>query len=105
MIQLFEDYFLDADPNNFKLVRKRQVREDKRKDENKDKDVFTVIGYYQSLDGLYKRLVRECEKDVIMSENVRTLADFISRMSGIVGCLEEATKKFETIPPLKRDED
>ena len=102
MIQLYEDYYLDSDSYNFRLVKKRKPKEDKRKEENKDKDALTIIGYFQSLDNLYERLIRECEKEAIADENVKTLKDFVMSMSGVLGMMAGAIKQFESIPPVKR---
>lgn len=103
MVHLFKEYYLDADANNFRLVKRREVDISKRKEENKNKETYVIIGFYQSIGGLYNRLVRECEKDIIMDENVKTVADFIARMSGLVGNLEGTLKVLETIPPIKRN--
>ena len=85
-----------------RLVKKRKPDAKKRKEENKDKDAFETVGYYQSLDNLYERLIRECERDSIKDENVKTLKDFVMSMSGLMGMLSGTVKLFETIPPVKR---
>lgn len=97
MIQIYEDYYLDADTQQFILTKKRVSKPSEKNNVEGGKVYFTAIGYYQRIEGIFDRVVRECEKDCIMSESVVTFKDLIDRMSGIVGTLSGLIHEFETV--------
>lgn len=97
MIHIFGDYYLTADNNNFILTKKCVSTPNQKNDFQGGKVRYENIGYYQRMSAIYDRIVRECEKDIIMYEEVETLRDFIDKMSGVIGMLEGTIREFERV--------
>lgn len=76
MVQVYKDYYIDADPLQYTLER-RKVTET---GDNKGKEYFIVIGYYTRLDYLFNRLLEQVGRDAIMDENTKTLKDVLMLM-------------------------
>ena len=92
MIQLYKDYYLDADANCFMLKQKKVLVNQKTKEEY---DNFTTLGYYSSLAGLYRGFIREAEREAIMDGEVQTFADFIEKMHDVFSTLHNNIMALE----------
>lgn len=104
MINLYKDYYIDADENNF-VLKKKVFGKTKTGEE---RETFRPEGYFASMSGLYAFFVREVEKEVISSESVTTIHDFIEKMNDVIEELKYFTKRLEDIEALKQagyDED
>lgn len=104
MINLYKDYYIDADENNF-VLKKKIFGKTKTGEE---RETFRPEGYFASMSGLYAFFVREVEKEVISSESVTTIHDFIEKMNDVIEELKYFTKRLEDIEALKQadyDED
>lgn len=86
MVQVYKDYYIDADPLQYTLERKK-VRES---GENAGSDYFIVIGYFTRLDFLFNRLLEQVGRDAIMDENTKTVKDVLMLM-------KEATDYIKSI--------
>lgn len=94
MINLYGDYFIDADENNF-MLRKKILS--KKKDSDEVTERFVPVGYFSSIDRAYAFFVREIEKDIIMDENTTCLRDFITKMNEIISHLTFTIKEYEEL--------
>lgn len=105
MINIYNNYYICADDNSFMLKRKIV---NKKKDTGEEYDSFKTLGYFTSLHGVYSYFVREVEKDILSSEDVTTIHDFIEKMNDVIEELKYFTKRLEDIEALKQadyDED
>lgn len=94
MIRLYNNYYISADANNFTL-KKTLINKSKATGEEYEK--MMTVGYFASLNSLYSHFIREVEKDVLMDENVKTLADFISGMDSIIAELTYTINSFANL--------
>lgn len=94
MIHLYNNYYISADANNFTL-KKTLINKSKATGEEYEK--MMTVGYFASLNSLYSHFIREVEKDVLMDENVKTLADFISGMDSIIAELTYTINSFANL--------
>lgn len=91
MVKINEKYFISADSNNYILQEKSTVKDKESK--NFGQDVYTSLGYYQSLEGVLngvlknetrlflnkseinslielKEYIKQLEKDIVIKENI-----------------------------------
>jgi len=102
MIQLYGEYYLSADDNNYILLKKYPPQKRKPVEDGKEiEDVVKYIGYYQSLCKMYERLVKALARDTIQEESVKSFEDFIKYMDEKIASVKENVEKFESIPPIK----
>lgn len=94
MIRLYNNYYISADANNFTL-KKTLINKSKATGEEYEK--MMTVGYYASLNSLYSHFIREVEKDVLMDEDVKTLADFISGMDSVIAELTYTINSFANL--------
>lgn len=94
MIRLYNNYYISADANNFTL-KKTLINKSKATGEEYEK--MMTVGYFASLNSLYSHFIREVEKDVLMDENVKTLADFISGMDSVIAELTYTINSFANL--------
>ena len=94
MIHLYNNYYISADANNFTL-KKTLINKSKATGEEYEK--MMTVGYFASLNSLYSHFIREVEKDVLMDENVKTLADFIGGMDSIIAELTYTINSFANL--------
>ena len=94
MIRLYNNYYISADANNFTL-KKTLINKSKATGEEYEK--MMTVGYFASLNSLYSHFIREVEKDVLMDENVKTLADFIGGMDSIIAELTYTINSFANL--------
>lgn len=94
MINIYKDYYIDADENNFVL--KKKILSTK-KDTGEVRDKYVPLGYFSSLDRAYAFFVRDVERDVIMDTTVTTLVQFISAMNEVIASLTFNIKELEDL--------
>ena len=99
MINIYNNYYISADDNSFMLKRKIV---NKKKDTGEEYDSFKTLGYFTSLHGVYSYFVREVEKDILSSEDVTTLHDFIGQMDEVISDLTYTIRQFESLEFAKK---
>jgi hypothetical protein len=102
MIQIYKDFFIDADANCFMLREKKTLTNKKTQEEY---DNFTTLGYYSSLAGLYRGFIRVVERDAIMDERVQTLGDFIESMDDLFSALHNIISALEDLKSVYKDDE
>ena len=98
MINIYNNYYICADDNNFMLKRKIV---NKKKDTGEEYDSFKTLGYFTSLHGVYSYFVREVEKDILSSEDVTTLHDFIRQMDEVISELSYTIRELESLKTVQ----
>ena len=95
MINIYKDYYIDADDNNF-VLRKKILST--RKDTGEVRDKYVPLGYFSSLDRVYSFFIREVERETIMEDTtVTTLVQFISAMNEVIASLTFNIKELEDL--------
>ena len=83
MIKLNEKYYLDNDPYNI-ILKEKKIN---KKGKNIGKETYKVIGYYSSVEWLYRAVI---EKEIL--EDIGLLTN----LEKIMELLNEITRKGES---------
>ena len=102
MIQIYKDFFIDADANCFMLKERKVLRNRESKEEY---DHFSTHGYYASIDGVYKGFIREVEREALLDEGVKTWENFIEKMNDEFATLHYTVSSLESIKTFVGDND
>ena len=90
MIQIYKNYYLDADAYSFQLRRKTN-------EIKKGKPVYDIVGYVSSIDGVYRLLIRELERRELCEKEVKTFEEFAKGLEEPLAVLTETFRRLETL--------
>ena len=102
MIQIYKDFFIDADSNCFMLKKRTKL---KKRTSQEEYDSFQTLGYYSSIDGVYKGFVRVVGRETILDEDVKTIEDFIEKMNDVLSTLHYTVNLLESLKTPVHDDD
>jgi len=117
VLHIIDDYYLGADAYNLLLYKKKLITGDGNKTakpENVGKEVYSAVGYYNSLAALSEGLSKRFLIDEINSDEVKDLRDLAKAMidladrvrsieSGYFKLLEERMKRKDAGESEDRD--
>ena len=101
MINIYKNYYIDADSNCF-ILKKRYVG--KKKDSNEEYNTYQNLGYFSSMGGLYSYFIREIERDAVQDETITTIHGFVERMKDVIVELKYFTHRLEDIEALRKSD-
>lgn len=94
MINIYKDYYIGADANNFTLFKKTLSR---KRATGEEYYSFEALAWFTTLNGAYAYFVKEVERGILSEEKVITIGEFIERMDVVIAELNNTIKSFERL--------
>ena len=73
MIKINEEYFINADSQNYILQKKTKVKDPESK--NFGQEIYLNLGYYSTLDSCINGIIKNETRNFISKNNIKSLED------------------------------
>lgn len=94
MINIYRDYYIGADANNFTLFKRTLSR---KRATGEEYYSFEALAWFTTLNGAYAYFVKEVERGILSEETVITIGEFIERMDGVIAELTYTINSFANL--------
>ena len=94
MINIYKDYYIGADSNNFTLFKRTLSR---KRATGEEYYSFDALAWFTTLNGAYAYFVKEVERGILSEETIITIGEFIERMDGVIAELTYTINSFANL--------
>ena len=94
MINIYKDYYIGADSNNFTLFKRTLSR---KRATGEEYYSFEALAWFTTLNGAYAYFVKEVEREILSEETVITIGEFIERMDSVIAELTYTINSFANL--------
>lgn len=97
MIKINDEYFIDATPNCYILLRfVGNAETSKEKNEKqKKKNLYDTLGYYPTIEGALNGIIKTETRKFIGKEDINTLKDLLKKVTEVRQVIEKACEGLE----------